>query len=100
MQLQTQRETDKITEILEGLSQERVNLERVQPVAHNEYHQTIGSIKTDYRVTVTERDEKYHLQIRDTEEVLADEYIDSESPYEELPQTDKELYRTVKENLG
>lgn len=68
-------------------------------ILHGEYHQSEGVIFSgldEYSVTVTERDDSYHIQVRDSENrFVADSYVDAENPYEALPEDDSELYEAV-----
>ncbi|MFB6241257.1 MAG: hypothetical protein ABEJ36_00455 [Candidatus Nanosalina sp.] len=73
----------------------------IQDVLHGEYHQATGTIELDeaYDVTVTERDDNYFVQVRGDNGIIDQAYVDSENPYEELPESDEELYDLVREDI-
>lgn len=79
---------------------EDVEFERLQGVLHGEYHQARGTLDLDeeYDVTVTERDNSYHVQVRGSDGIEHEAYIDSENPYEELPESSDELYNLLTED--
>jgi hypothetical protein len=91
------------TELSPDILEERdVELDRVQGIHHGEYQQAHGTIGVPgvdrYDVTVTEKDDTYHLQVRNSEgKRVIDTYVASENPYEELPESDQELYEMVSE---
>ncbi len=76
-----------------------VSFERLQGVLHGEYHQARGTLELDeeYDVTVTERDESYHVQVRGPEGIEHETYVESENPYEALPESSEELYNLLTE---
>ncbi len=78
---------------------EDVSFDSLQGVLHGEYHQARGSIDLDeeYDVTVTERDESYHVQVRGSEGIKHEAYVDSENPYEDLPESSEDLYNLLTE---
>ena len=79
---------------------EDVSFERFQEVLHGEYYQARGTLDLDeeYDVTVTERDESYHVQVRGSEGIEHESYVDSENPYEDLPESSEELYNLLTED--
>lgn len=86
---------------LSNVDEADVSFEGSTSVLHGEYHQSEGVIFSgldEYSVTVTERDETYHVQVRDSDDkFIADSYVESENPYEELPENDSELHEAVME---
>ncbi|MFQ3308607.1 MAG: hypothetical protein ACI977_000850 [Candidatus Nanohaloarchaea archaeon] len=80
---------------------EDVDFERVQGVLHGEYQQAQGTLGLDeeYDVTVTERDEDYHVQVRGSDGIELNEYVASENPYEDLPENSDELYNLLREDV-
>ncbi len=78
---------------------EDVSFDRLQGVLHGEYHQARGTLDLDeeYDVTVTERDESYHVQVRGSEGIEYESYVDSENPYEDLPESSEDLYNILTE---
>lgn len=79
---------------------EDVEFEQIQGVLHGEYHQAQGTLELDetYDVTVTERDESYHVQVRGPDGIEHEAYVDSENPYEDLPESSDELYNLLTED--
>lgn len=79
---------------------EDVEFERLQGVLHGEYHQARGTLELDekYDVTVTERDDSYHVQVRGSEGIDHETYVDSENPYDDLPESSDELYNLLTED--
>lgn len=86
---------------LSDVDEADVSFEGTKNLLHGEYQQSEGIIFSgveEYSVTVTERDESYHVQVRDADnQFIADAYVDSENPYDALPENDSELYEAVTE---
>ena len=101
MSVQTGR-TDSGEEIyFLGVSEEDVEFERLEGILHGEYQQAVGTIELeeDYDVTVVERDDSYMVQIRGEEGLVDRKYVYSENPYEELPESDQEIYEIVRQDI-
>lgn len=79
---------------------EDIEFESLQGVLHGEYHQARGTLELDeeYDVTVTERDNSYHVQVRGSNGIEHEAYVDSETPYEDLPESSDELYNLLTED--
>jgi hypothetical protein len=84
-----------------GVSEEDVEFDRLEGVLHGEYQQAIGTIQLDqdYDVSVVERDNTYMVQIRGEDGLVDRSYVRAENPYEELPESDEELYQIVREDI-
>lgn len=86
-----------------SLDEADVSFERNRGILHGEYSQSEGTIFSgleEYSVTVTERDNSYHIQIRDSDsKFVADAYVESDDPYGDLPENDEEMYDLL-EDVG
>ena len=91
--------TDSYSIDLLMATEEDVEFEGLKNILHGEYQQSSGTISLgeEYSVTVTERDDMYHIQVRGEEnEIVTESYVRSEDPYGDLPTSDEELYEMVK----
>lgn len=94
--------TDSYSTDLLMTTEEDVEFEGLENILHGEYQQSSGKITLgeEYSVTVTERDETYHIQVRGEEnEIITESYVSSQDPYGDLPTSDEELYEIVKSDV-
>lgn len=84
-----------------GVSEDDVEFEGVRSVLHGGYQQAVGTIELEekYDVTVVERDESYMIQVRNDGELVDRNYVESEDPYGDLPESDSELYEMVRQDI-
>lgn len=78
-----------------------IEFEQLQGILHGEYQQARGtlSLNKEYDITVTERDNNYHIQVRGPEGVEQQTYVESENPYQDLPEDSNEMYDLLREDL-
>lgn len=84
-----------------GVSEDDVEFDRIEGVLHGEYQQASGRIELDeeYDVTVTERDDSYIVQVRNDSELVERNYVETDTPFEDLPESDEELYEVVRQDI-
>ena len=101
MSVQTNVDGELSEDDLSNISKSDVSFEQMRNVLHGGYKQSEGTIFSgvdEYSVKITERDESYHIQVRDSNQsFVAGKYINSTEPYEELPENDSELYQIIVE---
>ncbi|MFB6192697.1 MAG: hypothetical protein ABEK00_00425 [Candidatus Nanohaloarchaea archaeon] len=82
-----------------NFEEEDFEFEQVQSILHGGYKKSRGLIGEDYEVEISERDNGYMIRIREDNKVVDRAFVDSDNPYDDLPETDEDLYRVVSEGL-